>query len=191
MSFSTCGSVRRSALLVALVFLAFAIAAYGKEPKIDVRNIFRQSDFIPHVPTVAALKRDFPKGSLMACEGEGALVFRAAPDRWILFHFDSELSEQHSGVTEIEYINWAPTSSVEKQVQQDGLRVLSLGDFHIGDSARKVAESGRNFRIKNARKYGKSVRIYEFNPHPEETDLYAQVFVQAGVVVGFSLGVTE
>lgn len=184
--------VGHNMLFGSLFFLAFAKIVHGGEPKVDIRAIFEQSDFIPHIPTVATVKRAFPRGSVVACEdGRAALVFRAAPNRWVLFYFDSELSEQYSGVTSIEYVNWAPTSSAKKQAQQEGLLVASLGDFRIGDSVRKVAASGKKFRVSNARKFGYNVSIYEFNPHPAETDLYARVFVLAGVVVGFALGVTE
>lgn len=192
MSATASASLGTRVVLGISAFFAFAIIAHGREPKVDVRAIFSESDFIPHIPAIAKVKRDFSNGSVMVCtEDARALVFRAAPDRWILFHYEEEFPEQYSGVTEIEYLSWAPTSSAKKLTKQDGLRVVSLDDIQIGDFVRKLQKSGRNFRTSIGMRHGKNVQIYEFNPHPKETDLYARVFVDAGIVVGFSLGVTE
>lgn len=181
----------RAGLQLGVLLFVVAATAQSKETAVDIRAIFSASDFIPHVPTMAAVKAEFPEGSFVTSDGEKFFVSRVSTDRWVAFHFDSELADRYSGVSEIEYLNWAPTPLAKKFTPQAHSKVVSMGDFIVGDSVQKVIASRRNLRVSNARKYGSNIRVYEFSPRPSEADLYARIYVKAGVIVGFSLGVTE
>lgn len=183
---------RRRNLALVLLMLLLAFGVNGKERPPSLRAIFSEADFIPNIPTIADVKRRFPKSVLITSEGQKLFVTRASANRWLVFHFDDELPDRYSGVSEVELINWSPDPLASKlKPDERSVPVTALAEFKMGDPVGKLSASHRNFRIKQIKKYGVAVQVYEFNPRPSEPDLYARLLIKSGVVIGFSLGVTE
>lgn len=183
------GSSRWQAAVCLLVALACNANAGGlRTDSVDVDQILAAGDFLPHIPYASDVVARYGRGKLVEdSDGRHRLYRDRTRNRWIRLGLDDGAD---GAVTEI-LISSAPLeASAPAPIR--GIKSASLFKIQLGSASATVTAAFGNPRRVFREKLGhEEFQVYEFNPRPEQTDLYVRFYCRDGIVRAFSLGVTD
>lgn len=170
--------------MISLLLMSIAPLSVGA---VDIDGIFAARDFVPYVPAAADLKAKYGAGKLT--KGKGGLDYEAYPaskNLCIVAKYQDGLTDPD--IEELIIIKMPVCNVAAKKIHLSGVSLRSarigLGINQLPSGELSGSRRGRVSFL------GRQYEVIEFNP-THEPDLFARYYICRGIVVGFSLGVTD
>lgn len=168
---------------ISFILLLIAVSKVSAQ---DINRTVQERDFVPHVPSLAEFEKLYGKGKIIKDKtGISYSVYRGSKNICVMAKYESDLSDPD--IEELIFIRHPICNSLPQTIE---LTHNLISSTHIGTKAsRRPAESDED-KDKKFSLLGSSCDLIEFHP-TKEPDLYGRYYLKHGLIIGFSLGVTE
>lgn len=159
----------------------------SSSPNID--KFFSDADFLPHIPSEAAIETVYGKGKVVLNSGIKSVYYSIGADRQMQISYSDGDSASTAYATDVTICRCKLANDTPNSIAT--VSTDSLLSVHLGDSLDVLEKNDYRYVVRAEQIGRETFTVYETNPVMGETDLYIRYLICADHVVGFSVGVTE